>query len=326
MKKVYISGPMRGKKYYNIMAFFEANSKLEELGFTTFNPAKIDAENGANYFALPADYDWDSLPEGFDFKTCRLRDIKELEECDGIYMLRGWENSAGAKAEYYYALWAGKDVMWEDPEEKSNVFSSGPLKEDDKPSVEVGGWKLHDGVVDEDAVPEVSVYMWEGKPVSKEQYYENLRKELEKPQKLYMNLKLEDNYPKDNKFVPEIALIKGNCFYKDGTIEDDKPSKGFEECEPDIPPPLPEDSAKRKEYPLYRGLFKYFPHALCAIAHHSYKNNEKHNPGEELHWSRGKSDDHRDAEMRHELEDDWVAHGWRALAILQLHLEGKLKD
>ena len=247
MKKVYISGPMLGKKYYNTIAFFEAESKLEGLGFTTFNPSKIDAENGANYLAFPADYDWDSLPEGFDFKACRLRDINELEDCDGIYMLRGWENSAGAKAEYYYALWAGKDIM-----------------------------------------PEASVYMWEGTAISKEQYHDNIKKELEEHQKVNPKLKLED--------------------------------------EPDIPPPIPKDSAKRKEYPLYRGLFKYFPHALCAIAHHSYKNNEKHNPGEELHWSRGKSDDHRDAEMRHVLEDDWVAHGWRALAILQLHLESKLKD
>ena len=42
---------------------------------------------------------------------------------------------------------------------------------------------------------------------------------------------------------------------------------------------LPTDSDERKTYPLYSGLFAYFPAALAAIAHHSYVNNAKHNPG-----------------------------------------------
>ena len=86
-------------------------------------------------------------------------------------------------------------------------------------------------------------------------------------------------------------------------------------------PALPGDSAERKTYPLYRGLFRYFPRALAAVAHHSYVNNEKHNPGEPVHWDRAKSPDEEDALLRHILDGEWVAVAWRALAKLEKELE-----
>jgi len=84
---------------------------------------------------------------------------------------------------------------------------------------------------------------------------------------------------------------------------------------------LPQDSAERKAYPLYRGLFLYFPRALAAVAHHSCVSNEKHNPGEPVHWDRAKSTDEEDALLRHVLEGEWVAVAWRALAKLEKELE-----
>ena len=94
-------------------------------------------------------------------------------------------------------------------------------------------------------------------------------------------------------------------------------------------PALPRGSAERKSYPLHRGLFCYFPKALAAVAHHSWENNEKHNPGEPLHWAREKSKDHADCILRHIIDaaeaDDptkaWTAVAWRALARLELLLE-----
>ncbi len=84
---------------------------------------------------------------------------------------------------------------------------------------------------------------------------------------------------------------------------------------------MPTDSAERKTYPLYTGLVDYFPRALAELAHHSWANNEKHNPGEPLHWSREKSNDHEDCLMRHAFEQDWLAVAWRALALAELELE-----
>jgi hypothetical protein len=93
---------------------------------------------------------------------------------------------------------------------------------------------------------------------------------------------------------------------------------------------LPTEAAKRKSVPLYRGLVRYFPDALIAVADLSQRANEQHNPGQELHWAREKSTDQPDALLRHLFEigstdTDGVRHAakvaWRALAILQLEIE-----
>lgn len=93
---------------------------------------------------------------------------------------------------------------------------------------------------------------------------------------------------------------------------------------------LTTDPKARKGVPLYSGLMKYFPDALAAVAELSRIGNDQHNPGEPLHWSRGKSDDHHDCAARHLLESgtfdsDATRHStklaWRALALLQIELE-----
>ena len=90
------------------------------------------------------------------------------------------------------------------------------------------------------------------------------------------------------------------------------------------------DSAARKDTPIYSGVIRYFPDALAEIAKLSKIGNDKHNPGEPLHWSRGKSTDELDCLVRHLLEagtldTDGILHdvkiAWRALANLQKLLE-----
>jgi hypothetical protein len=104
---------------------------------------------------------------------------------------------------------------------------------------------------------------------------------------------------------------------------------------------LPTDSAERKNYPLFRGLFGYFGAALAGVAHHSWKSNQKHNGDAPLHWSINQSTDHADCIARHLLDlgdmlalaerggnspsgaitDDILAEAdalaWRALALSQ---------
>ena len=93
---------------------------------------------------------------------------------------------------------------------------------------------------------------------------------------------------------------------------------------------LPTEPKARKKVPLWSGLVKYFPDALVAVAAVSYAGNEQHNPGQPLHWARGKSMDQEDTLMRHLFESgsvdvDGHRHSakmaWRALAILQLEIE-----
>lgn len=91
-------------------------------------------------------------------------------------------------------------------------------------------------------------------------------------------------------------------------------------------------SVQRKEYPIVTGVLDYFPDAVAMVAHVSYAGNQKHNPGQPLHWARGKSSDHLDCIGRHlterkEIETDNIVHmaneAWRSLAELQMMLEQK---
>lgn len=88
--------------------------------------------------------------------------------------------------------------------------------------------------------------------------------------------------------------------------------------------------AERKKFPIATGLLDYFPDAVWAVARCSWAGGQQHNPGEPLHWSRDKSNDHADCMMRHFMErgtvdEDGVRHMtktvWRAMALLQLEIE-----
>lgn len=102
--------------------------------------------------------------------------------------------------------------------------------------------------------------------------------------------------------------------------------------------PLPvfmsEDSATRKLMPVTSGCLGYFPDALLLVAWVSRVGNEKHNPGEPLHWAKAKSGDEADCEVRHMLDylrgmpqdpgleplgelGHLASKAWRALAHLQ---------
>lgn len=90
------------------------------------------------------------------------------------------------------------------------------------------------------------------------------------------------------------------------------------------------DSQARKQQPIATGVIDYFPDALADVARLSKIGNDKHNPGQPLHWSRGKSDDHADCIVRHmvdrgTVDTDGVLHdikvAWRALAQAQLAIE-----
>jgi hypothetical protein len=99
---------------------------------------------------------------------------------------------------------------------------------------------------------------------------------------------------------------------------------------------LSAEDAVRKATPLATGCLDYFPDALAAVAELSMLANEKHNPGEPMHWSKDKSTGHADSLLRHLVDrGKWdhagyskpVRHStevaWRALANLQIEIEAE---
>ena len=95
---------------------------------------------------------------------------------------------------------------------------------------------------------------------------------------------------------------------------------------------LPADAQERKQIPIGTGVLDYFSAALAEVAKVSFVGNQQHNPGQPLHWSRGKSTDQADTLIRHFIERggidvDGMRHSaklcWRSLALLQLELEAE---
>ena len=105
-------------------------------------------------------------------------------------------------------------------------------------------------------------------------------------------------------------------------------------CAPVVPPFMSTDSEVRKQMPVATGVLAYFPDALMCISYVSKVGNDKHNPGQPLHWAKEKSSDEPDAETRHMLDHlrrlppdpgleplgqlgHLASKAWRALAHLQ---------
>tara|TARA_Y100000310_G_C20478006_1_gene713354 strand:- start:274 stop:618 length:345 start_codon:yes stop_codon:yes gene_type:complete len=108
MDKIYIAGPMRHYKEFNFPAFFIAeNHLLLTHGEDTiiFNPARHDEdEYGLDVTGLKGDMS--EIPD-FQFRDALRWDMNRICDSDAIYMLKGWENSAGARAEHALAC-----VLW----------------------------------------------------------------------------------------------------------------------------------------------------------------------------------------------------------------------
>ena len=90
---IYISGPMAGIEGYE-KNFKAAEEKIRESGHEVVNPAEIDGE-------------------GMTREELLMLDLWMLEECNAIYMLKGWQQSCGANREYGFALAKGMGVMFE---------------------------------------------------------------------------------------------------------------------------------------------------------------------------------------------------------------------
>jgi len=97
--RIFLSGPMRKRFQFNFAAFADAAAKLRALGHEVISPSEMDLAHGLDPRTLPDSYDWSDVPEWFDLPAAMSRDIEAIHKCDAIYMMVGWQESEGAKAE-----------------------------------------------------------------------------------------------------------------------------------------------------------------------------------------------------------------------------------
>ena len=89
--KVYIAGPMTGLPQFNHPAFLQAAMNLSFEKHVPLNPA--------------------ILPDGLSEADYMAVGLTMLQRADAIYLLTGWQFSAGARAEHALALKLGLEVI-----------------------------------------------------------------------------------------------------------------------------------------------------------------------------------------------------------------------
>tara|TARA_R110000772_G_scaffold123063_3_gene229263 strand:+ start:1384 stop:2298 length:915 start_codon:yes stop_codon:yes gene_type:complete len=92
-QKIYISGPMTSHDSFNRPAFNSTSDALSLAGYIVLNPA--------------------ILPDGLTQAQYMQIDLTMLQCCDAIFMLKNWDDSAGAMAEHALAMKLGLKVIHE---------------------------------------------------------------------------------------------------------------------------------------------------------------------------------------------------------------------
>lgn len=103
-KSIYIAGPMRGYKDLNFPAFDAAKTLLQQYFGEVISPADLSRQAGKI----------SPNPDAAELREIALTDLTEIvSNANAIYMLRGWERSPGARAEYAVAEWLGLNIYFE---------------------------------------------------------------------------------------------------------------------------------------------------------------------------------------------------------------------
>jgi len=91
--KIYISGAITNDPDY-LAKFDRVEKHLTALNFEVVNPTKLQHDHNKSY------------------KNYMKEDIRELLNCDAIFMIYGWDKSAGAKLEKKVADACGLEAIY----------------------------------------------------------------------------------------------------------------------------------------------------------------------------------------------------------------------
>lgn len=114
--RIYISGPMRNRPFYNFEEFDQATRVLQKLGHKPWSPA--DGDRALGFDALKCDIpgiERGCIPDGASglppLKDLVLLDTVHLIASDGLVTLRDWWTSVGARAEYALGCFLGLQIF-----------------------------------------------------------------------------------------------------------------------------------------------------------------------------------------------------------------------
>jgi len=112
-KSIFISGPMTDIPEHNYPEFARVEEALQSMGWEVVNPVKFNQE-----------YDhgdvegWDWLAtHPLDLRECFQKEWDAVRRCDAIFLLDGWQDSRGARAEVAEALKHNKEIHLQSEEQ-----------------------------------------------------------------------------------------------------------------------------------------------------------------------------------------------------------------
>lgn len=105
--KIYISGGITGlpRPFYH-HKFSTAEDRLKARGHKVINPVRQNEPINT---------------QGFSYEDNMHLCYAYIDICDAVYMLEGWEESKGARAEHEYAINSAKEVIYESVERSNGI-------------------------------------------------------------------------------------------------------------------------------------------------------------------------------------------------------------
>lgn len=103
-ERIYISGRITGTDDF-MERFTKAQKELESQGYSVINPALVNS----------------NMPGDTTYAEYMKMAFTMLDLCQAIYLLDGWEKSAGANLERAYAIRARKNIIKQDGTEDEFV-------------------------------------------------------------------------------------------------------------------------------------------------------------------------------------------------------------
>lgn len=103
--KVYVAGPMTGIPGFNVPAFDAAAAQLRAQGLEVVSPAELDGPEARAIIMASATGSHADLPPRESWGFYLSRDVRLLADdgIEAVYVLPGWEKSAGARFETFAA-------------------------------------------------------------------------------------------------------------------------------------------------------------------------------------------------------------------------------
>ena len=128
--RIYLSGPMTGQEDLNRKAFADVADELRKEGHFVINPHNFTPLFG-DEFTVGDAFKELYFVEDMGVTFCPSRELVKrsnvarcvldaelaaLRSCDAIYLLRGWENSRGARKELAESIAHGLSIISEGSE------------------------------------------------------------------------------------------------------------------------------------------------------------------------------------------------------------------